>query len=194
MKQSNFTLNTPRLLLRPFEKTDIKDLIEWTNDKAVMRYHDGPFDEERSINYLEVIINDFQKISPLGAMAVVLKSDGKVIGLNSVGPIRILNDSPIEISYDISRSYWNKGYATEAARERIRHIFRETAISEVIAIINPQNAQSAKVAQKLCMTYAHKIDWPTQGLVDVFKIKREDYWHIFKISCQLALPYGKRGL
>jgi RimJ/RimL family protein N-acetyltransferase len=175
MKKNYFTLNTPRLLLRPFEISDIKDLIEWTNDKVTMLYHDGPFDENQSTNYLKTMIDDFQRISPLGAMAVVLKSEDKVIGLNNVAPIKILNESPIELSYDISRAYWNKGYATEAARVRLRYIFLETQIPEIIAIVNPQNAQSAKVAQKLGMTYSHKIDWPTQGLVDVYRIKREEY-------------------
>jgi RimJ/RimL family protein N-acetyltransferase len=58
----------------------------------------------------------------------------------------------IEIGWRLKRSAWGKGYATEAAMPVLDHAFRTLGLDRVIADINPHNAASIRVAEKIGMT------------------------------------------
>lgn len=61
----------------------------------------------------------------------------------------------IEIGWRLKRSAWGKGYATEAALPVLDHAFQTSGLDRVIADINPHNAASIKVAQKIGMKVLH---------------------------------------
>ncbi len=58
----------------------------------------------------------------------------------------------VEIGWRLARDAWGHGYATEAARAALAFAFEERGMREVIAIIEPENARSLRVAEKLGMT------------------------------------------
>lgn len=58
----------------------------------------------------------------------------------------------VEVGWRFARSAWGRGYATEAAEEAVRFAFAEHAMREVIAIVDPENARSLRVAEKLGMS------------------------------------------
>lgn len=58
----------------------------------------------------------------------------------------------VEVGWRFARSAWGRGYATESAREALRFAFEEQEMHEVIAIVDPENARSLRVAEKLGMT------------------------------------------
>jgi RimJ/RimL family protein N-acetyltransferase len=58
----------------------------------------------------------------------------------------------VEVGWRFARAAWGNGYATEAARAALRFAFDEHAMREVIAIIDPENTRSLRVAEKLGMT------------------------------------------
>lgn len=58
----------------------------------------------------------------------------------------------VEVGWRLSRSAWGSGYATEAARVALRFAFEERGMREVIAIVDPENTRSLRVAEKLGMT------------------------------------------
>jgi RimJ/RimL family protein N-acetyltransferase len=58
----------------------------------------------------------------------------------------------VEVGWRLARSAWGRGYATEAARAALGFGFDEHAVSEIIAIVDPANDRSRRVAEKLGMT------------------------------------------
>lgn len=58
----------------------------------------------------------------------------------------------VEVGWRLARAAWGNGYATEAARAALRFAFAERGMREVIAIVDPENGRSLRVAEKLGMT------------------------------------------
>lgn len=94
-----------------------------------------------------------------GLWAVVEKDSGRVIGY--CGLIFLENTTEIELAYGLAKSSWGKGFATEAARVSLRYGFEELKLDRIVAVVNPQNAPSQRVLEKLGMRYtkdAHHYD------------------------------------
>ena len=58
-----------------------------------------------------------------------------------------------ELGYWIGRDYWNKGYATEAAKEIIRFSFEKLKLHKVCARHMTRNPSSGRVMKKLGMKH-----------------------------------------
>ena len=67
-----------------------------------------------------------------------------LIPQDTVGP-------EIEIGWRLRREAWGQGLATEAARPVLRHAFATLRLPEVVAEIDPANAASLRIAEKLGM-------------------------------------------
>jgi RimJ/RimL family protein N-acetyltransferase len=59
----------------------------------------------------------------------------------------------VEIGYRLRRSSWGNGYATEAARAVRDYAFTVRGRKRLIALIDPSNAASLRVAEKIGMHY-----------------------------------------
>ena len=116
------SMNTLRLLLRPWCENDADALYKYARDPEI-----GPrcgwmphTSRENSLAVIRTVL------ARPGCWAVTLKETGEVIG--SVSLMRgeaahaPLTDTEAEIGYWIARPYWGQGYACEAAREIIPFI------------------------------------------------------------------------
>jgi len=83
-----------------------------------------------------------------GLWAVVLKEDDRLIGRCGLLYQQVQGTWEIEVSYLIDKPYWGKGSATEAARETVELGFGRHKFARVIALINPENIASVRVAEK----------------------------------------------
>ena len=54
-----------------------------------------------------------------------------------------------ELGWTLSRNFWGRGYATEAARRALAYAFDELDKDHVISLIDPKNTSSIKVAERL---------------------------------------------
>jgi RimJ/RimL family protein N-acetyltransferase len=79
-------------------------------------------------------------------MLVVLKSTHEVIG--SVG-YWIDEDGDYSIDYDFNPKFWNKGYATEAAREVVRYLKDDKGVKEIYGDCDARNTASSRVLERL---------------------------------------------
>src|SRR5581483_7844049 len=57
----------------------------------------------------------------------------------------------VEVGWRLARAHWNRGLATEGAREALDAGFGELGLEEIVSIIDPGNAASLRVAEKLGM-------------------------------------------
>jgi len=79
-----------------------------------------------------------------------------------------------EIGYRLARAYWGRGYATEAARAVRDYAFDTLRLQRLIAMIDPQNGASIRVAEKLGMVYEKEVMFAGYTHPDrVYVIERE---------------------
>ena len=141
------TLETSRLILRPFRNEDIDPLAELMANPDFMRFSLGVFSREQTASFLEKVI-DWDRRSLPSQFAVIHRDDHRLIGYCGFFHQQVDGTSEIEIGYRVHREYWNKGLATEAARAVRDHAFADLKLPRVISLIHPDNLPSRRVAEK----------------------------------------------
>ena len=146
-------IETERLVLRPFDDSDL-DLIESLYcDEEVLRF--TPFDtatEEQAGAHLQKIIADWSA-DPLSSLEFVMirKEDGQKIGRCH---ILIENESGHEsgmIGWMIKKEFRGRQYAYESGSALICYCKENLHLHRVHAVCNPENTASRKVLEKLGM-------------------------------------------
>jgi len=69
----------------------------------------------------------------------------------------IEGQAEVEIGYRLARSVWGKGYATEAAKAVRDYAFNVLRLERLIAMIDPSNIASIRVAEKIGMHYEKEV-------------------------------------
>lgn len=88
-----------------------------------------------------------------GPWCIALKSDDKAIGYCGCGIISLAGAREYEIGYRVVRFCWGQGFATEAVRATLEHALGKLNFRRIVAVIQPGNAASIRVAQKAGMEY-----------------------------------------
>lgn len=147
-----FQLETDRLLVRPWSENDRTVFESITGDPEVMRYilRGRGFTPREMDDFLARQQRQLAEFD-MCMGAVVEKTSGRVIGIAGVQPLGTTGD--LEIGWIFSREAWGHGYATEAGGAAMRHVFEDLGRSRVVAIIDPDNEPSKRVAARLGMQY-----------------------------------------
>lgn len=142
------TLETERLILRPFCQADIDVYAEMCADREVMRFigEGGILSREEAWRNMAMVVGHWQ-LRGYGLWAVELKETNQLIG--RVGSWNPEGWPGFEIGWLLHRKHWGNGYATEAGRATMDHAFGELHQSEVISLIQPANTASIRVAERL---------------------------------------------
>ena len=75
----------------------------------------------------------------------------------------------VEVGWRLHPSAWGNGYATEGARAALTTAWSELGLDRVISLIDPANAPSIAVAERLGMTCEERVPHPQRpGLLDVY--------------------------
>jgi RimJ/RimL family protein N-acetyltransferase len=152
-----FLLKTERLLLRPVQFGDTTVLMNIFGDVEVMRFGDGVQAKEWVEGWIQTCLESYA-VHGFGLYAVVEQSSGEVIGYCGLYYFPDVNGKPeVEIGYRLRRSAWGQGYASEAARAVRDFAFESLNLKRLIAIIDPGNAASIRVAEKVGMHYEGEV-------------------------------------
>ena len=146
-------LRTQRLVLRDFRIEDMDDLLHVFGDAEVMRFGDGMQSPEWVAGWLSACVESYRRRG-FGPYAVVRRGQEELIGYCGLFPFPDVNGKEeIEIGYRLRRSAWGQGYAAEAALAVRDYALGVLRIPRLIAIIDPENAASIRVAKKIGMQY-----------------------------------------
>ncbi len=145
------TLDTKRLILRPFCSGDFEDVYAYASVPENVHFMNwGPSSEEDTRKYLDKCEMKWATV-PVEQyeFAVVLKSTGKVIG----GCVAFLNKErdTAMLGWILHRVYWRQGYTPEAAAALLRFCFDELKLHRVYANCNTENYGSYRVMEKIGM-------------------------------------------
>jgi ribosomal-protein-alanine N-acetyltransferase len=161
------TLNliTKRLRLRPMVDADLDLNIEMFTDPEVVEFVCDLMTEDE----IRAEMSNWTKRGGNGCIGIWCIADrhsnekyGSVFLLpmpvdegdtdySLVVPNR-MPDAEIEIGFELKRSAWGKGYATEACKRLIQFAFEDTQLIEVVATFYEENVASRKVLEKSGLT------------------------------------------
>lgn len=142
------TLETDRLTLRMLRESDFDSYAEMCGDSDVMRYiGDGkPLERWMAWRNMAQMIGHWS-LRGYGLLAVEERSSGLFVG--RVGFWNPDGWPGFEVGWALHRSFWGRGFATEAARVCLEAAFTRLQQSEVISLIHPENARSIQVAERI---------------------------------------------
>ena len=144
------TVETERLILRPFRETDLDDytaLMQTPEVRASLHLPDD-VGREHAWNGMAAWLGQWE-LRGTGQWAAVEKATGAFVGrVGSHWPERA--DWPgIEIGWSLHPDHWGKGYATEGGRATIEYVFAQHDVNEVFSLILEENERSQAVARRL---------------------------------------------
>jgi len=152
-------IHTDRLLLREFEKSDVDDVFEYSQNPNVgPRAGWAPHKTKRESKYA---VKSF--IESRCTWAIVYRGTNKVIGTIGLHPDdKRHNRRARMMGYSISEEYWGMGLATEAAKAVLRHAFEVWKLDLVSIHHFPENEKSKRVIEKCGFTYEGTIRFASQ--------------------------------
>lgn len=171
------TMETERLLLRPWEESDAESLYTYAKDPDI-----GPsagWPAHQSVEESRSCIQKFA--SSREAYALCLKTDGKAIGaieLKLKGHTDMTDrDDECEMGYWIGKPFWGRGLMPEAVKEMLRHAFEELGMAKVWIGYYEGNDKSRRVQEKAGFRY----QWKTEN-VDVPKLREKRTGHVSSMT------------
>ncbi len=159
--EADFTIATPRLILRPWRDSDLAPFAAQNADAEVMRYLTGRLTREESDAYVARAQAHLAEHG-FGKWAVEVPGVAPFIGAVGLSYVRFeASFTPaVEVAWRLARRFWGAGYATEAARAAIDDGFARIGLSEIVAFTVLDNRASQRVMQRLGMTRSIEFDHP----------------------------------
>lgn len=149
---SQVSLQTERLVLRPFAAGDGPAFHEYMSDPEVARYTSLlPISLEQAQETIDGIARaQAASDAPPLAFAIALRGDGTLIGNCRLKRDR---DDPdqADIAYFLNRRYWGRGHATETVRALIAYGFGTLGLRRLYGLCAPENVASRRVMEKAGM-------------------------------------------
>ncbi len=112
-----------------------------------------------------------------GMNALIEKASGKLVGHCGLLVQTVDNIIELEIGYSFLPEFWNKGYASEAAKYCRDFAFKNNLADSLISIISITNMPSQNVALKNGMR-VEKTTMYNENRVNIFRIHKNDWENI----------------
>ena len=174
------TLETERLVLRPFSLQDAATVQQLAGDVAVADTTlniPHPYLDGMAEDWISKHGEAFAKLEGL-TLAITRKSDGSVVGAISL--IGIADGHRAELAYWIGKPYWNQGFCTEAGRAVVRFAFRDLGLLRVHAWHFGRNPASGRIMRKLGMRHEgtlrqHVRKWDECEDLELYGILKQEW-------------------
>jgi len=171
-------IETPRLLLRPFERDDAVAAHAWFGDPVVMRY--APSGPDASVGVTRERLGRYeahQARHGFSKWLVFERASGQAIGDagllvlegdarperwrrgsddDGAGPLgeaardgESSRESWIDLGFRFQRRSWREGYATEVGAAWVSVAFGSLGVDRLNAFVHPDNIPSMKVLERL---------------------------------------------
>ena len=146
-------LETERLILRPFQSSDAKQIQKLANRKEIAETTNlpHPYTIEMAEGWIKTHEAAFQEGSG-ATYAITLKNSGELIGTISLMDFT-KRSNHARIGFWMGVPYWNKGYCTEASRAILEYGFVERGLNRIHTAYMISNIASGRVLDKVGMVY-----------------------------------------
>ena len=150
---TDLTIRTDRLILRPFEKSDLEAVLGYYALPDVQRYLDWKArDKAEAASAFDSMRKQVRLTRPgdVLTLAVVRRSDGKVMGHVAL-KWTDATAAQGEIRFALAPTFRRKGYAAEAVKAVMTHGFEEHRFHRIFARTAGDNDASARLLKSLGM-------------------------------------------
>lgn len=151
MKMQVFEAHSPRLRYRRLRADDFSAVAAILHDEQTMYAWGHGFSYDEICDWIADMLRRYQE-DGCGYFAAVDPETGALAAL--AGPLaEQLDDgsTAVGLGYIVRRDLWQQGYGTECAQTMLRYAFERLGAARVVALIQPDNAPSRRVAEKCGM-------------------------------------------
>lgn len=160
-------LETDRLVIRHLTTDDTAFILELLNEPSFIQNigdRNVRTEEDAKKYLLNGPLESYDK-NGFGLFMVELKDTSKPIGM--CGLIKRDNLPDVDVGFAFLPKYWMKGYAFESATAVLKFAKESVGLKRVLGIVNPENAASIRVLEKLGLKFESMVKMPQ----DNFEIK-----------------------
>ena len=144
-------LRTGRLVLREMSHRDVDAMAGLLGDPEVTRYYPRPYTRAEAQGWIDWNLGLYATHG-FGLWVVELAATGEFMGDCGLTVQQVDGVDEIEVGYHLLPRFHGLGHATEAATA-VRDLARERfSARRLIAIVNPVNVPSRRVAERLGFT------------------------------------------
>jgi RimJ/RimL family protein N-acetyltransferase len=174
------TLETERLILRPFTLADAAEVKRLAGDRDIASTTitiPHPYEDGMAEEWIGSQQERFDKGEAV-PFAITHGEQGYLIG--SIG-LQIAKElDRADLGYWIGKPYWNQGYCTEAAQAVVRYGFEVLGLHRISASHITRNPASGRIMQKIGMKHEghlreHSKKWGNYDDVEIYGILRSEY-------------------
>ena len=140
---------TERLRFRNMTEADLDLMAELLGDPEVMRYYPRPKTRDEALDWIQWNQRNYADYGY--GLWIIETHEGKFIGDCGLTWQPVDEEQALEVGYHVVRARQRRGLATEAGRACVDFAFGAIGVSQVIAIIDPDNTASRRVAEKIGM-------------------------------------------
>jgi RimJ/RimL family protein N-acetyltransferase len=185
MATQPYELRTERLLLRRWRPADREPFAALNADPLVMKHFPSTLSRQESDALVERVEATFEQ-NGFGPWAIEVPNIAAFIGFVGLSiPRFTAHFTPcVEIGWRIAAEYWNRGYASEAARAAVRAGFEIFRLKEIVSFAVPANLPSRRVMERIGMRHSEADDFDHPSLPDGHPLKRHMLYRISRHPSQ----------
>lgn len=142
------TLTTERLVLREVVATDAPDVLIFRGDPEVQKYNSEPLTDVAQASALIEEIRTWYVAQQSIIWGVTLRGENRVLGFYSMQSWN-RDHHRAEIGYDLARSHWGQGIASEAVHAMLRFCFNQLQLHRVEAHTIIDNFASVRMLERI---------------------------------------------
>ena len=144
---------TDRLDFRPMQASDLDFMAELLGDPRTMAYYPRPYTRAEAAAWIEWNRGLYRERG-FGLWLLTLRATDEPVGDCGLTIQEVDGIEMVEIGYHVHPRHQRQGLATEAAAAVREHARAELGIDRLIALIDPANEPSMRVAESVGLTLA----------------------------------------
>jgi ribosomal-protein-alanine N-acetyltransferase len=176
LKEPVVILATRRLILRAATENDLPVLQERVfADSEVMRYAFAgvPMASGEAERFMRAHFTFGDSLT--GIATLTEKPAGDVIGYAGLLACGALGGDDFEIGFVLARLAWGRGIATEIGEAQLAFGFDRLGCARLLGLVEPRNAPSIRVLEKLGMRYLRNSADPKRANRSIYVINVEEW-------------------
>mgnify|MGYP002035887245 CR=1 FL=1 len=166
----NRTLETARLLLRPYAARDVEQFVALNSDGEVRRFIGGMITAERARALFSTFLDGS---NPKGRTWAIETQEGRYYVGHAFLDVHA-GDDPPEIGFILSKAHWGQGYGSEVAERILRHAFESLYCAVVVATVDEDHPASIRVLEKVGM-HLESVGCDDLGRYRIYRATRADW-------------------
>jgi ribosomal-protein-alanine N-acetyltransferase len=168
------TLETARLLLRPWQAADAIELERLMSDPRVVGGRHFPPERIRALG--EHTLGQWRR-NGFGPWAAIDKATGRWIGRLGLDELSGWPGADtIEVGFELHQAWWGRGLATEGARAALAFGFGEHGLSRIISVTAASHTAARRVMEKIGLTYRGTRTWMNPNVPVVWYAIEREAW------------------